>query len=96
MKDIEELIMSADFTTGSNHKKKLHEQLFETAEGNKDNIVYGQFLTDDELDLAAAGTGDNMAKQAIAYCPDCQKKTTFKLFSASRGICTVCGYKGMV
>ena len=39
MKDIEELIMSADFTTGSNHKKKLHEQLFETAEGNKDNII---------------------------------------------------------
>ena len=96
MKDIEELISNADFTTGCNHKKKLHRLLFETA-GNKDgNVVYGKFLSDDELDLAAAGTGDGMPKQAVAYCPECKKNTTFKLFSASRGICTKCGYKGMI
>jgi hypothetical protein len=44
-KDMEQLLKTADFSAGSDHKERLRKELFGAAEE----------LSDDELDLAAGG-----------------------------------------
>ena len=51
MKDVEEILKKADFTQGSNHKEKLRELLFSEGSLDKKDCE----LSDEELDLAAAG-----------------------------------------
>ena len=49
-------------------------------------------LSDDELEYAAAGTGNigQANKTVKAYCPKCRKITDVRLFSGGRGHCVIC------
>ena len=51
-------------------------------------------LTDEEIGNVSGGMqlqGDKDVRTTTAYCPTCGKKTTFKVYSGARGVCTVCG-----
>ncbi len=48
---MEDIFKKADFTAGSDHKERLAKELFS---GDITNIE--EYLSDDELDLASAGT----------------------------------------
>ncbi len=63
--DIDGLLRRADFAAGSEHKKTLHGEIFPEAEPLKGD----KELTDDELDLAAAGV------EPSRRTPDGDKKT---------------------
>ncbi|MDO4189462.1 MAG: hypothetical protein Q4D29_10780 [Lachnospiraceae bacterium] len=52
-------------------------------------------LSDDELELAAAGTGNmGLNEQTCkAMCLTCNKMTIFKCYSGGRAVCSECGEK---
>lgn len=49
--DMEQLIRRADFAAGSDHKRKLHGEIFPGGQP----LAESEALSDDELDYAAAG-----------------------------------------
>lgn len=55
---MDEILKKADFSAGSDHKEKLKEKLF-TDEKEND----WECLSDEELDLAAAGTSVGITKK---------------------------------
>ena len=53
-RDIENIFSKADFSSGSDHKKRLAETLFGNAGETSDSI---RILSDDELDMVSAAGG---------------------------------------
>ena len=56
MTDVEMILKKADFSSGSDHKERLRELLFHAYDGT--GVGAGRVLSDEELDLAAAGVGN--------------------------------------
>ena len=54
MADVEMIFTKADFAGGSDHKEQLRARLFH----DNDGAGPGRLLSDEELDLAAAGVGE--------------------------------------
>lgn len=72
---------------------------FQKIAGNKDmaDIIdsveskYGTALSDDDLELAAAGMGGTDAQTTMHMCDKCKCMRAFRLMSGGRAICTAPG-----
>ncbi|MBR5115656.1 MAG: hypothetical protein IK096_01195 [Lachnospiraceae bacterium] len=87
MRDLEKMIRDADFSAGSDHKERLHAQLFSANAQKIQPISAGVALSDDELDQAAGGT----SSPPTEFCPWCKKQQVFIYYTGDRAKCSSCG-----
>ena len=59
MRKIDEVFKNADFSRGSDHKQRLHDTLFD---GDSSREAFS--LTDDQLDMVAAGRKEKQATKS--------------------------------
>lgn len=52
-------------------------------------------ISEDELDCVTGGAGDRQSTMKHR-CDNCNKETTFNLYSGGRAICSVCGSTKML
>ncbi len=93
MNDIEKIFKNADFSAGSDHKKRLHDMLFCENSSLKTISFPDNVLDDDELDKAAGGVQvqyDPKASRIPMTCKKCgQELTEDKIVN---GRCAYCFY----
>lgn len=57
---------------------------------------YGVALSDDDLELATAGTGSGAVQTVERMCDKCKCTRTFRLMSGGRAVCTAPGCNNQI